>query len=238
MSSDKTSLGDRMKSYYEDRYRMYLPRRTHCIIRLDGKAFHTYTKQFKKPFDENLAGCLWTAAIGVMQNIQGSAFAYHQSDEVSILITDFNTVKTQAPFDYNIQKLASISASVMTAVFNAQIQYHGFAPNTIAFFDSRVFCIPERTEVYNYFLWRQRDCVRNSIMSLGQAHFSHKELHGLNKDAVQEKLWQEKGINWSKLDNWKKNGTIIYPDGLNNAWPHMFSQDVDNFMRMIPERED
>lgn len=238
--SDKTSLGDRMKDYYEDRYRYYLPRRTHIIIRLDGKSFHTYTRGMKKPCDLNMQYSMTEGAAYVMKQIQGSAFAYVQSDEVSILVTDFATVKTEAPFDYNLQKIASISASAMTAKFNQHnSEYNNnHTPRLLAMFDSRVFSIPERVEVYNYFLWRQKDCVRNSIQSLGQANFSQTELHGLNTDMVQEKLFTEKGINWSEQSNEFKNGILVYPTGVLDKLPIMFSQNVDWFMDLIPVRQD
>lgn len=238
--SDKTALGDRMKVNYEDRTRFYLPRRTHVIIRLDGKAFHTYTRGLVEPFDERLAQSFWTATANTMSNIQGCAFAYHQSDEVSILITDFATIKTEAPFDYNIQKLASISASIMTAHFNKVIQNRfGLKIDTLAYFDSRVFSIPDRVEVYNYFLWRQKDCVRNSIQGLGQFYFSQAQLHKLNIDAVQEKLFQEKQVNWATaLPNWARNGTIVFPDGITWHLPNTISTFKNMFLDSIPVRQD
>jgi tRNA(His) guanylyltransferase len=237
--SDKTSLGDRMKASYEDRYRYYLPRRTHAIIRLDGKAFHTYTRNFDKPYDATLMNAMVAGTCEVMQQIQGCVFAYQQSDEVSILITDFATIKTEAPFDYNIQKLVSVAASAMTFEFNRHMRVHGDVSDTRAgLFDARIFCIPDRIEVYNYFLWRQKDCVRNSIQSLGQAHFSHKEMHGLNTDQVQDKLFIEKNINWSEQLNEFKNGILIYPTGVIDRLPIMFSQNVDWFMNLIPIRQD
>lgn len=94
----KDELGDRMKSYYENRSKTFLARRTPVIIRLDGKAFHTFTRGFNKPFDE--------------------------------------------------------------AMCNA-----------------------------------------------GQAHFSHKQLEGLNSNQIQELLFQEKGINWNDYPTKFKRGS-------------------------------
>lgn len=237
--SDKTSLGDRMKHNYEDRARFFLPRRTHVIMRLDGKAFHSYTRELDKPYDERLARSFWVTAAAVMNNISGSQFAYHQSDEISILITDYNKIHTEAYYDNNIQKLASISASIMTAHFNKEMNSrYGLKTENHAYFDSRVFCIPDPIEVYNYFIWRQRDCIRNSIQGLGQLYFSQRELHELNTDQVQEKLFQEKNINWSDQENWKKNGVFIYPDGGTYHPSGTIGQESEWFMGMIPRRQD
>lgn len=185
--SMKDPLGERMKSQYEDRTRYFVPRRTFTIIRLDSKAFHTYTRGLKKPFDHELSEDIDSAIIDMLPEIQGAVFAYTQSDEISVLVTDFSLPTTSAWFDGNIQKMASVSASILTARFNQYrlsrfVQRHSLdvlrndAP--IAFFDSRVFTIPDRIEVMNYFRWRQQDCVRNSVSMVAQANFSHKELHG------------------------------------------------------------
>lgn len=227
-----------MKNNYENVTRYYLPRRTHCVIRLDGKAFHSYTKRLEKPYSLGLAKAMADAAVGVMDQIQGSVFAYQQSDEISILVTDFNTIKTEAPFAYNIQKLASISASVMSVNFNHWMHYRKLkTPEELGYFDARVFSIPERIEVYNYFLWRQRDCIRNSIMSLGQTYFSHSELHGLSISEIQDKLMLEKNVNWSKELSSFKNGVIIYPSGYSQGVTERFSQNND-LMNLIPVRQD
>jgi tRNA(His) 5'-end guanylyltransferase len=76
-------------------------------------------------------------------------------------------------------------------------------------FDARVFTIADPVEVANYFIWRQRDCVRNSIAMAAQAHFSHKRLHGVNTGQMQELLWSEKGINWNDYPDGCKRGRVI-----------------------------
>lgn len=242
--TDKTSLGDRMKRNYEDVFRHHLPRRTHVIVRVDGKAFHTFTRSLSKPFSVYLHEAMIQGSLCVMENLQGCAFAYQQSDEVSFLLTDFSTIKTEAPYDYNINKLVSISASAMTAGFNRYVCNENWVnkdsrpfSSEMGLFDSRAFAIPDPIEVYNYFVWRQRDCIRNSIQSLGQAHFSHKELHGLNGDQVQEKLFQEKGINWANENPHFKNGTLIFPDGGVVAVEKPFTQ-TNQIQELIPTRLD
>jgi tRNA(His) guanylyltransferase len=202
----KDALGDRMKSSYEDRTRISLPRRSYTIIRIDGKAFHTYTKGLIRPFDKDLMDDMDATAAYLCKNIMGAKFAYVQSDEISILITDFEDVGTQAWFDNNLQKMASISASMATAIFNQLRTSRGY--NKLAMFDARVFQIPQKVEVENYFIWRQQDATRNSISSVAQSMYSPKELHGIKTDGMQELIFQ-KGVNWNDYTPREKRGGII-----------------------------
>src|ERR1035437_4873381 len=114
----KDELGDRMKEQYEDRTRYMLPRRTYTLLRLDGKSFHTYTRGLKKPFDKDLYEDMDNAIIAMLPEIQGAVSAYTQSDEISILLTDFALPTTSAWFDGNLQKMVSVTASMITAEFN------------------------------------------------------------------------------------------------------------------------
>lgn len=198
----KDQLGDRMKEFYENRTRHLLTRNTYTIIRVDGKAFHTYTKGLAKPFDEKLISDMDATAIYLCENIQGAKLGFVQSDEISILVTDFDKITTQAWFDNNLQKMCSISSSIATAKFNE------LRPGKIALFDSRVFQIPSSIEVENYFIWRQQDTVRNSISSVAQSLYSHKELNGKNSNELQEMIFQ-KGINWNDYPSKYKRGRLI-----------------------------
>lgn len=214
--ADKTSLGDRIKNQYERRTRYYLPRRTYTIIRLDGKAFHTYTKSMEKPFDTGFNDDIDAATCAIFREIQGAQFAYLQSDEISILLTDFEKDGTEAWFNGNIQKICSVSASMLTVNFNflrlARLRRgQGWLEPIslkLAHFDSRVFTIPDRTEVENYFIWRQKDWTRNSVNMFARSFFSHKELNNKSVSDVHEMLY-EKGENWADLDTKLKNGRIV-----------------------------
>ena len=232
--SDKTSLGTRMKENYENRTRYKLNRRTPTIIRLDGKAFHTYTKGLVKPFDEGLIADMAETTKFLCQNIMGVKCGYTQSDEISLLLTDFDKLETQAWFDYNLQKMTSIAASMATAKFNQLRLVRACEENTtivgddpdrlmdaegymwneevidvpLAFFDARVFQIPEKEEVVNYFIWRQRDAEKNSVAMLAQSLYSHKELYKKNGSDMQEMCFQ-KGQNWNDLHFSKKRGSFI-----------------------------
>lgn len=183
-------LGDRMKGQYENRTRYYLPRRTYTIIRLDGKSFHTLTRGMTRPYDHNVMDAMDHATLRLCETVEGVAFAYTQSDEISLLLTDFGSPTTQAWFDGNIQKLASVSASIATAHFNEV-----FPVDKLGYFDSRVFTIPDFIEVYNYFVWRQEDAIRNSISGAAQAFFSPKDLHGKKCHQMLQML-HEAGFPW------------------------------------------
>jgi len=200
---EKDSIGNRMKANYEDRYRFSLTRRTPAIMRLDGKAFHTLTRGLEKPFDGTFSSSINDTAIFLCSEIQGAKCAYVQSDEISILITDFDQLTTDAWFDYNIQKMTSVSAGLASAYFTNRF----FDGDKIGVFDSRVFNIPKE-EVCNYFIWRQMDWIRNSVQMLAQSHFSHKQLHGKNQPAMHDML-HDIDINWADLPEKWKNGTFI-----------------------------
>ena len=110
------ALGDRMKNY-ENINRVYLTRRMPCILRLDGRAFHTYTKKFNKPFDYVFMEAMWDTAKQLRQNISGAKMAYVQSDEISILLTDYDTLETEPWFGKNLQKMCSVAASMASIFF-------------------------------------------------------------------------------------------------------------------------
>lgn len=208
----RDSLGDRMKGNYEDRARAYLVRRTPVIIRVDGRAFHTITKKADKPFDRQIIGAMLNAAMQVAHEMQGFKAGFIQSDEASFLLMDDDTTQTEAWFDYNQQKLVSISAALMTLAFNQSedfVQYRqaGKLFNATAIFDARAFNIP-REEVANYFLWRAKDWERNSISMYARSFFSAKQLHGKNRDAVLTMLEAE-GHRWNELDPTFRNGSWI-----------------------------
>ena len=116
--SDKTSLGNRMKEYYENPYRFYLPRRSPMIIRLDMRAGHSFTKGFQRPFDDIFIESIQETAKYLCENIENVKFSYQQSDEISLLLTDYDNVNIQAWFNKNLQKMCSIAASMATLAFN------------------------------------------------------------------------------------------------------------------------
>jgi len=216
------SLGDRMKSY-ESSYFRYLLKRTPVILRLDACACHTWTRGLEKPFDIKFNDCMVQTALILCTKISGARMAYTQSDEISILLIDYENIETEAWFNNRANKIESVSASIATASFNeaasTNLPEHSKKKNSL-YFDSRAFNLPKE-EVCNYFIWRMNDCTRNSIQSLGQANFSHKELQNMNNKDVQDMLMLKKGINWNDTITRFKRGTSIYKKqggSLNAEW--------------------
>ena len=223
-------LGKRMKTYYEAIPKTSLMRRTPVAIRIDGKAFHTFTRGFEKPFDTLLVNTMQQTTKKLCENIQNCVFGYTQSDEITLILVDYKDINTAAWFDYEVQKLCSISASMATLYFNKffkqsveefdinsiikekevdnykLLSNYKRALNTGAMFDSRCFNIPKE-EVCNLIYWRQLDATRNSIQMVGQANFSHKELQGLTCNKIQDKLITETDINWNNYPTYLKRGT-------------------------------
>ncbi len=205
-------LGDRMKGY-EKVQAQKLYSKMPVVLRLDGKAFHTYTKGFDKPFDKELHEVRENTLKYLCENIQGTLFGYSQSDELSIVLKDWDTYNTSAWFDNKVMKLCSVSASMCTAEFNAlassldgeRVSSGGDKFTKTAIFDSRCFNLPKE-EVINYLLWRQQDWERNSVQMLGQSLYSHKELQGVNCKSIITKVEADHGIIWGELPSWQKRG--------------------------------
>jgi tRNA(His) 5'-end guanylyltransferase len=222
------SLGNRIKNSYEDRYRFKLLRRTYTIIRIDGKSFHTLLQHCKKPFDLDIMNAMNETARFVCENSQCVKLAFIQSDEINLLLADFDTINTEMWFDGNIQKIASVSASIATAKFNDMNIVGRYA-----FFDARVFSIPDSVEVENYFIWRQKDATKNSIQMVARTFYSHKDLIGKKLEELQEMIFQ-KGQNWNNYSIGEKRGRCIIKDesGWHIIEPPIFTQDRD-FLRNI-----
>lgn len=223
----KDDLGSRMKEYYEGRSQTYLLRRTPVIIRVDGKAFHTFCKRFEKPYDKVLNECLNNTLKLLCNSVQCVKMGQRHSDEMSLLLLDYENPNTEPYFEYNVQKMCSVVASMAATEFCKQLVTYSFKPTNwgddgepIAFnkrilqydenwptFDARCFNIPER-EISNYFWWRLLDCKRSSINMMAQSLFSHAQLQNKTCNEMQEMMFQEKGINWDTLPQEQKSGIL------------------------------
>lgn len=232
-------LGTRMKTFYEQIPKTKLMRRMPVIIRIDGKAFHTFTRGFKSPFDEILIKTMQETTKYLCENIQGCVLGYTQSDEISLVLVDYKRFETSAWFDYEIQKMCSIAASMATMAFN---QF--FALNKMEYEESimsyeyfgNIYTIDDddqsyidslnnsfrhgamfdarvfnipKEEVTNCIYWRQLDASRNSIQMVGQANFSHKELQNKSCNDIQDMLMIQKGINWNDFPTYQKRGSCV-----------------------------
>jgi len=248
------SLGDRIKKNYEDRTRYLLPRRTYTIIRVDGRAFHTYLRDADKPFDHKIMKDIDSTAEALLREIQGSCLAFTQSDEISILATDFKEDTTEAWFDNNLQKVVSVAASIATAEFNKQRMLRlrfdfqeiadALSCRRQATFDARAFTISDPVEVENYFIWRQKDAERNSLQMLARSLYSHNELEGKGTVELHD-LIHAKGMNWNDLNNGVKRGRVSFKSTSNPENPPVrttiitegapiFIQDREYLRNLIP----
>ena len=193
-------IGDRIKRYEAASKQVLLPRGW-IVLRVDGKAFHTFTKGFKRPFDDVLIEAMVRAGERVALEMQGFKIGYHQSDEFTFALTDTDSYESQVWFEGEVQKLCSVTASMFGAYFNKEMS------GTEAVFDCRAFNVPH-DDVANVFIWRQRDWERNSLQMFSRSHFSHKELNEKKKSDMHEML-HKKGANWADLKDVYKNGTFI-----------------------------
>lgn len=195
------TLGDRMKRY-ESVTRNTLPPHSITILRVDGRAFHSYLRQATKPYDLQFIRDMQVVGRSLCREISGAVFAYGQSDEISVLISDVEP-QSQPWFGGVVQKMASVAASIATA---ALMTRRGCNPTPT--FDARVFTVSSWMEAGNYFLWRQRDAVRNSVSMAAQAVFTHKELMNQSTGSMQEMLWRH-GINWNDYPEEAKRGWVV-----------------------------
>lgn len=239
---DTSDLAKRMKEY-EKRNRYYLQRRMPVILRLDMRAGHGFTKGFERPFDEVFIKAIQDTAKYLCENIQNCKLSYQQSDEITLLLVDYEKINTDCFFEYRIDKLCSIAASMTTMAFNKFFRdnvgdylYENYdeqyladyietlqnAVDKGAMFDCRCFNIPKE-EVTNCIYWRQLDASRNSIQMVGQANFSHKELQNKSCNDIQDMLMVQKGINWNDLPIYQKRGSCCVRN-------HMISEPYGNRM--------
>jgi tRNA(His) guanylyltransferase len=217
------NLGDRMKQF-EDAFRHHLPIRMPVIIRLDGTHFHSLTKGLNRPVDPRLIEVMNQTAITLCKQVQGCQIAYVQSDEISLLLTNYQTHDTQSWFGNNLQKMISVSAGIASAVFTS-LSHTIFGETRLAFFDSRAFVLPKE-EVANYFLWREQDATRNSIQMLARSLYSHKQCHDKNQSELQELIFQA-GINWNECPTDQKRGRCIVKRTLNKEMTdHLTGQTI------------
>ena len=229
-------LGKRMKEYYENIPKTKLMRRAPVIARIDGKNFHTFTRGFKKPFDDILIKSMQETMKYLCENIQGCVLGYTQSDEISLLLVDYKNLNSSAWFDYEVQKICSIAASMATMAFNKSFTKNAeeFMTDCAASYEMEGLCGKgteeyklcevyqkaiekgamfdarcfniPKEEVTNYFYWRQLDAIRNSIQMVGQAHFPHNILQYKTCEDIKDMLYVKDEIVWELLPTYKQRG--------------------------------
>jgi tRNA(His) 5'-end guanylyltransferase len=204
------TLGDRMKAY-EHVEKKKLEAKTPVIIRLDGRAFHTFTKEFNKPFDETIIKAMKYTVQKLCEEVQNVKVAYSQSDEITLFLADYEGKNRQQWFNGDVQKIVSLAASIATYYFNDYMDKNHWInfpdKRKPATFDARVFNLP-RHEVVNNFIWRQQDGIRNSISGLAQTHYTEKELNRKSTSQMLSMLLDKK-VDWDELPAYKKRGFCV-----------------------------
>lgn len=212
---------------------------SYVIVMLDGRSFSKLIKnKFNKPFDDNFIDMMNETAKYVCENVQGCKLAYVQSDEISLVLTDFDTPTTDAFFGYRLCKMQSIIASLATAKFNQLMLSHNLEKHsydtlledgadtlysvkdairavdnaTLYQFDCKCWNVPNINDVFAWFLYRQIDCVRNSKQQTAQTYLPHKMLLNLDTDAQLRLLIEEKGIDWYCYPMAHKYGRFLWKD--------------------------
>jgi len=213
--NDPTSddLGDRMKLYERlgaaaDQLMPMLP----IVARMDGKAFHTFTRGLQRPYDERLSR-LMVATTNFLVKLTNACIGYTQSDEITLILYSRN-FKSQVFFSGRRDKIVSLLGAYATMYFNRHLGDYlpkkaGRPDESAPVFDARAFNVPTTTEAVNALVWREQDASRNSVSMAAQSMFSHKALHGISCNQMQEMLWQQKGINWNDYPAFFKRGTYI-----------------------------
>lgn len=225
------SLGDRQKMYEKVASTSLMPK-VPVMLRADGKAFHTFVRGMDKPWDLRLVRLMQNTTKYLCDNVQGCVLGYVQSDEITLVLTDWRKYGSTGYFDYKIQKLVSVVASMASTYFNA----HSPFDDKMAMFDCRAWNLP-RHEVNNALLWRQQDASRNSVQMLSRSHFSHKEVHNKNNSQMQDML-MEKGVNWNDIHTELKRGSCVKKfDGewLIDRQIPLFSKDTNYVNETLPD---
>ena len=225
------NLEDRML-YYRGLTDYKLMPRSYVMVMVDGRSFsHLIKNKFKKPFDDDFIRMMNETAKYLCENVSGCKFAYVQSDEISLVITDFENENTESFFGFRLTKMLPIIASLATAKFNQLMMdyriskidgYPANAGDTVQMcrdvvndmplyqFDCKCWNVPTYNDVFAWFLYRQIDCIRNSKQAAAQARISHKQLENLNTDDQINLLKEMTGIDWNDYEDGKKFGRFIY----------------------------
>jgi tRNA(His) 5'-end guanylyltransferase len=194
-------IGDRMKEY-EKAYRMAIMPNCPIMIRIDGKAFHSFTSNLKKPYDEGFMKAMDTVTYGLC-NFSGAVLGYTQSDEITLVLCK-EASEQQLFFNGKVQKLCSVLASYATYTFNSIFKNE----EKMALFDCRVFAVPNLSEATNCLLWREIDARRNSIQMAARNYYSHKECNNKNFSDLSDMLINI-GINWNNYPARFKRGNYL-----------------------------
>lgn len=220
-------IGDRMKLYEKAEAGRRLMPLLPTMARIDGRCFHTFTKDLERPYDPNLMEMMRLVTKFLVEETQATV-GYTQSDEINLLWHS-ESFKSQVFFDGKIQKMVSVLAALATARFNSMLRV--FLPakaHLLPVFDCRVWNVPNKVEAANVILWREMDATRNSIVMAAGAYYTHKQLLNKNTSEMQEMLFA-KGVNWNDFPSRFKRGSYVQRKVFESAFT---SEDLDK----LPEK--
>lgn len=211
----RDTLGDRMKDYEADALKHNMRADEYVVIRLDGNHFHTWVKKvkMKKPFDSRMISAMMAATLRLCEKIPTCIMGYTQSDEITLVLRKGETAESDPWFSNRVQKLCSISASICSVEFNDAVREQ-FGEEYVepAYFDARVIFFPSLDEVINCLIWRQNDCIKNSVSALSHSLLPQKQLLNKNSDEQKKMMLELKGVDWNELPNYLKMGTLIHKE--------------------------
>lgn len=229
------TLEERML-YYRSKPEQVILKNSYVLIHLDGKNFSKLVKtRFNLPFDEDFINLMNDTAAYVCSKIQGSKFAFVQSDEISIFVSDAEAEDRTLYYKGRMVKMLSVIPSIATSYFNRQVteylvknKYPKWDGNSkyiepedrfltllndepLYQFDCKVWTVPTLTEVWNWFLFRNRDCSKNSRQQAAQTYLKYEDLVNKNTDEQIALLKNFNGIDWhTAYNDGEKYGRFIY----------------------------
>jgi tRNA(His) 5'-end guanylyltransferase len=204
----KDGLGDRCKGYELAEAGRRAMRGLPLLARLDGRAFHTFTRDLRRPYEHGMSIAMIETTRYLVHEMT-ALVGYTQSDEITLAWFESSQSASDYAFDGRFQKLASVLAGMASAKFGKLVATH--LPNKAdetPHFDCRVWQVPSLDDAAAVFVWREDDATKNSITMAAGAYYSDAALDGKNSNVKQEMLWQ-KGVNWNDFPAFFKRGTYL-----------------------------
>jgi len=201
-------LGDRCKAFEQAEAGRRAMRGIPLLARLDGRAFHTFTRDLRRPYDEGMSRCMIETTRGLVHDLNARV-GYTQSDEITLMWFEASNSETGYPFDGRFQKVASVLAGQASARFVQLVPTHLPAKAAeLPHFDCRVWQVPTVQDAIDVFVWREDDATKNSLSMAAAALYSDRELHGKDSAAKHELLFG-KGVNWNDYPAFFKRGSYL-----------------------------
>jgi len=208
----RDDLGDRCKAFERAEADRRAMRGLPLLARLDGRAFHTFTRDLRRPYEPGMSTAMIETARHLVQDTN-ALVGYTQSDEITLAWYEPSQSISDYLFDGRFQKLASVLAGTASARFCQLLAEHlPGKVNETPHFDCRVWQVPTLNDAAGVFIWREDDATKNSITMAAGAYYSDRELEGKNSSVKQELLWQ-KGVNWNDFPSFFKRGTYLQRRG-------------------------